>query len=181
MHTILNDCIAEEGHYTTPVPWPCHTTACLHRSASGIPLSAEFRHLLRGRPGRHLQSWLGQQPSDELTWHQSTRLAGTPSVSWAMWPKTASTALSLARMSFNWPILVGDNTATFLMCTSMTSLSQSWPLTLCALHVLVLLLLLLSASLYVSKRGAYWDRLCRDVVGWLSRVCTVAKRCILGL
>jgi len=28
-------------------------------------------------------------------------------------------------------------------------------------------LLLLSASLYVSKRGAYWDRLCRDVVGWL--------------
>ena len=35
-------------------------------------------------------------------------------------------------------------------------------------------LLLLSASLYFSKRGAYWDRLCRDVVGrwlvgWLSR------------
>jgi len=26
----------------------------------------------------------------------------------------------------------------------------------------------LSASLYFSKRGAYWDRLCRDVVGrWL--------------
>jgi len=26
----------------------------------------------------------------------------------------------------------------------------------------------LSASLYLSKRGAYWDRLCRDVVGrWL--------------
>jgi len=43
----------------------------------------------------------------------------------------------------------------------------------------------LSALLYVSKRGAYWDRLCRDVVGrlvrWLSRACTVAKRCILGL
>ena len=38
----------------------------------------------------------------------------------------------------------------------------------------------LSASL--SKRGAYWDRLCRDVVGcWSSRACTVAKRCILGL
>jgi len=46
---------------------------------------------------------------------------------------------------------------------------------------LALLLLLLSASLYVSKRGAYWDRLCRDVVGRLSRACTVAKRCILGL
>jgi len=29
-----------------------------------------------------------------------------------------------------------------------------------------LLLVLLSASLYVSKRGAYWDRLCRDVVRW---------------
>ena len=42
--------------------------------------------------------------------------------------------------------------------------------------------LFLSASLYFSKRGAYWDRLCRDVVGrWLSRACTVAKRCILGL
>jgi len=52
--------------------------------------------------------------------------------------------------------------------------------------------LFLSASLYVSKRGAYWDRLCRDVVGrwlvswlvvgrWLSRAYTVAKRCILGL
>ena len=40
----------------------------------------------------------------------------------------------------------------------------------------------LSASLYVSKRGAYWDRLCRYVVGRrLSRACTVAKRCILGL
>jgi len=39
----------------------------------------------------------------------------------------------------------------------------------------------LSASLYVSKRGTYWDRLCRDVVGRLSRACTVAKRCILGL
>ena len=43
----------------------------------------------------------------------------------------------------------------------------------------------LSASLYFSKRDAYWDRLCRDVVGrwlvgWLSRACTVAKRCILG-
>jgi len=25
----------------------------------------------------------------------------------------------------------------------------------------------LSASLYFSKRGAYWDRLCRDVAGWL--------------
>ena len=48
------------------------------------------------------------------------------------------------------------------------------------------LLCFLNASLYVSKRGAYWDRLCRDVVGrwlvgWLSRACTVAKRCILGL
>jgi len=41
----------------------------------------------------------------------------------------------------------------------------------------------LRASLYVSKRGAYWDRLCRDVVGrWLVvNACTVAKRCILGL
>jgi len=58
----------------------------------------------------------------------------------------------------------------------------------CAMHCKVSFL---SASLYVSKRGAYWDRLCRDVVGrwlvgwlvgrWLSHACTVAKRCILGL
>jgi len=41
----------------------------------------------------------------------------------------------------------------------------------------------LSASLYFIKIGAYLyrPRLCRDVVGWLSRACTVAKRCILGL
>ena len=32
------------------------------------------------------------------------------------------------------------------------------------------LLVLLSASLYVSKRGAYRDRLCRDVVGRWSLV-----------
>ena len=51
-------------------------------------------------------------------------------------------------------------------------------------------IVILSASLYFSKRGAYWDRLCSDVVGrwlvgwlvgWLSHACTVAKRCILGL
>jgi len=51
----------------------------------------------------------------------------------------------------------------------------------------------LSASLYFSKRGTYWhipthtDLLTQGcvvtslVVGWLSRACTVAKRCILGL
>ena len=34
----------------------------------------------------------------------------------------------------------------------------------------------LSASLYVSKRGAYWDRLCRDVVGrWLVVGCCHAR------
>jgi len=32
----------------------------------------------------------------------------------------------------------------------------------------ILLMNFLSASLYFSKRGSYWDRLCRDVVGrWL--------------
>ena len=42
-----------------------------------------------------------------------------------------------------------------------------------------LLLTLLSASLYVSKRGAYWDRLCRDVVGRLvvTRVHCGQKAC----
>jgi len=35
----------------------------------------------------------------------------------------------------------------------------------CKSHILFRFL---SASLYVSKRVAYWDRLCRDVVGrWL--------------
>jgi len=33
----------------------------------------------------------------------------------------------------------------------------------------IALLRFLSASLYVSKRGAYWDRLCRDVVGCHAR------------
>ena len=63
-----------------------------------------------------------------------------------------------------------------VMCTTYKYIAIiSW-LLLCSM-----LLLLLSASLYFSKRDAYWDRLCRDVVGWLSRACTVAKRCILGL
>ena len=52
-------------------------------------------------------------------------------------------------------------------------------------HYKIYVVSFLSASVYFSKRGAYWDRLCRDVVGrWLSRSCTpctVAKRCILGL
>ena len=35
-------------------------------------------------------------------------------------------------------------------------------------YILLAVLCFLSASLYVSKSGAYWDRLCRDVVGrWL--------------
>jgi len=49
-------------------------------------------------------------------------------------------------------------------------------------EIFIQIVYFLSASLYFSKRGAYWDELCRDVVGrWLSRACTVAKRCILGL
>ena len=56
----------------------------------------------------------------------------------------------------------------------------------CSCYVIVttivtIIIILLSASLYFRKRGAYWDRLCRDVVGWLSRACTVSKQCILGL
>ena len=47
-----------------------------------------------------------------------------------------------------------------------------------SLSLMFTLIFFLSASLYFSKRGAYWDRLCRDVVGrwslvgWLSRACT---------
>jgi len=61
---------------------------------------------------------------------------------------------------------------------------RQWPPLICRLIVLMLCIWsqnriddpnrcalccrFLSASLYVSKRGAYWDRLCRDVVGrWL--------------
>ena len=43
------------------------------------------------------------------------------------------------------------------LCNSWASCSIHFPV----IHSVVLL----SASLYVSKRGAYWDRLCRDVVG----------------
>jgi len=42
----------------------------------------------------------------------------------------------------------------------------------CLIHLLLyfrFLQYLLSASLYFSKRGAYWDRLCRDVVGCHAR------------
>jgi len=55
----------------------------------------------------------------------------------------------------------------------------AWPRRLDIFFKSFLFAHILSASLYVSKRGAYWDKLCRDVVGWL--VVTVAKRCILGL
>ena len=36
-------------------------------------------------------------------------------------------------------------------------------------EIFILIGYFLSASLYVSKRGAYWDRLCRDVVGCHAR------------
>ena len=74
--------------------------------------------------------------------------------------------------------------------TTAEWLFKTYPSSLCfvnerrRLYVIVainFIVQFLSASLYFSKRGAYWDRLCRDVVGWLSRACTVAKRCILGL
>ena len=64
-----------------------------------------------------------------------------------------------------------------ILCLSSVSPKLHWISQWCMSFVQFL-----SASLYFSKRGAYWDRLCRDVVGrWLSRACTVAKRCILGL
>ena len=66
-----------------------------------------------------------------------------------------------------------------IVCATVTA--RALVTVLCYLCILSVCLLLLSTSLYFSKRGAYWDRLCRDVVGWLSRACTVAKRCILGL
>ena len=88
---------------------------------------------------------------------------------------------------------------TILTCFAL-AVKQNWAqpvsqfsiLILVLPHIHLIILILLSASLYVSKRGAYSDRLCRDVVGrwlvgrlvvgrWLSRACTVAKRCILGL
>ena len=70
-----------------------------------------------------------------------------------------------------------------------SGMSYTWSKLIAAYsHSLISFYELLSASLYVSKRGAYWDRLCRDVVGRWSVVgwlvvgrCTVAKRCILGL
>ena len=50
-----------------------------------------------------------------------------------------------------------------------TASSQDFPVfSLLSGHTYVTYLSFLSASLYFSKRGAYWDRLCRDVVGrWL--------------
>jgi len=68
-------------------------------------------------------------------------------------------------------------TASALQHSSPTSYASTTP----DWHTDAYVLDFFSASLYFSKRGAYWDRLCRDVVGWLSCTCTVAKRCILGL
>jgi len=65
----------------------------------------------------------------------------------------------------------------FNFCIIFSSTSSSRTV----LHINLVDMQFLSASLYFCKRGAYWDRLCRDVVGWLSRACTVAKRYILGL
>jgi len=74
----------------------------------------------------------------------------------------------------------GGTTATWIR---FTSYRKPWRLGWQALNQLISFCLplasfprsssFLSASLYFSKRGAYWDRLCRDVVGrWLSRACT---------
>ena len=46
-----------------------------------------------------------------------------------------------------------------------TSVSSVFMVVTCIKFFLLHCLLLLSASLYFSKRGAYWDRLCHDVVG----------------
>jgi len=80
------------------------------------------------------------------------------------------------------PFSTSDNILYEPLNDLKTCLDTDSPPDVCILVCTTICSLLLSASLYFSKRGAYWDRLCRDVVGrWLSRACTVAKRCILGL
>ena len=50
----------------------------------------------------------------------------------------------------------------------LSNTSYQWVTVQCVNLPVVRAVYFLSASLYVSKRGAYWDRLCRDVVGrWL--------------
>ena len=48
-------------------------------------------------------------------------------------------------------------------------------------YVFILYMQFLSASFYVSKRGTYWDRLCRDVVGrWLVGRWLVGRWLVVG-
>jgi len=79
---------------------------------------------------------------------------------------SAHSAVGLARRS-------GTHWQMNCELTLMIGLNQLWRLSF------------LSASLYVSKRGAEAlieiGCVVMSLVGWLSRACTVAKRCILGL
>jgi len=63
------------------------------------------------------------------------------------------------------------------MCTVLRVRKSNQMAEGCRSNVPLCVFSFLSASLYFSKRGAYWDRLCRDVVGrWLvvTRVhCTI--------
>jgi len=108
---------------------------------------------------------IGRLASDEVTLHQlktkcvPVLLYGLEALPWIS-HKYPLLTLSLIDSSWNYSIQI------------ILKLSS---------HVSSSYVSFLSASLYFSKRCAYWDRLCRDVVGWLSRACTVAKRCILGL
>jgi len=116
---------------------------------------------------------------------KTVKINGGVLCSWCMKNSRLSTSI--------WSVTVGNNVST-LGCYATyyvehrraihkcRSTTQQWISRLsqtmmqkCSkiLHIfayngLVPRLTFLSASLYVSKRGAYWDRLCRDVVGrWL--------------
>jgi len=54
----------------------------------------------------------------------------------------------------------------WVQCAMFQSIETKWQ------HGVVTFL---SASLYVSKRGAYWDRLCWSLVGWSLVVCCHAR------
>ena len=78
-------------------------------------------------------------------------------------PLTSQLWINPYPLKSSWKFVTGKETQykkyEFLLVVDFQFLLRS--------SLMLLILLLLSASLYVSKRGAYWDRLCRDVVGWL--------------
>ena len=115
------------------------SVSCLHYIATAA-VSQPFRHDIR--------TW--QTPRDNAQ-QQEPR-----------WPQ--SLGKNPATASVRNCVEINLTTKYAMIVANYACSKQNWLACGCSFRCLAFL----SASLYVSKRGAYWDRLCRDVVGrWL--------------